>query len=126
MSRRADRPLSPHVTVYRWPLNALMSIAHRVTGTGLLLGALLVVWWLVAAAASEEYFRLVNKALTSPVGDLLMLGLTLAFWYHFCNGIRHLIWDTGAGFEDRSTRVTAAFALGGAVLLSVLTILLVR
>ena len=126
MPRQAKRPLSPHVTVYRWPLNALMSITHRITGAGLLLGALLMVWWLVAAAASEEYFSLVNRALTSPIGDLLMLCMMVAFWYHFCNGIRHLIWDSGAGFEDRSTRVTAYLGLGGTVLLSVLTLLLIH
>ena len=120
-----DRPLSPHVTVYRWPLNALMSIAHRITGVGLCLGAAVVVWWLIAAAVSDEYFHLVNGIITSPLGDLVMLCLMFALWYHFCNGIRHLIWDTGAALEDKSTRLTAWLGLGGAALLSALTILII-
>lgn len=122
---RGNRPLSPHVSIYRFPLNATMSILHRATGVAMTLGAVLVVWWFFAAATSATYFETVDGLLTSWLGDLVLFGSMLALWYHFANGLRHLIWDTGAGFEDEMVTKTAIGALVLAVILSVITVIVV-
>ena len=122
---RGDRPLSPHVSIYKFPLNATMSILHRATGVAMTLAAVLIVWWFMAAASSPEYFESVNWYLTSFIGDLILLGSMLALWYHFANGLRHLIWDTGAGFEDADVTKTAYGGLGLAAVLTILTIIIV-
>lgn len=94
---RGNRPLSPHLQIYRPQLTAVLSIFHRMTGVGLTLGAVLVVWWLMAAATSPGYFAVVDGLLTSWLGYLVLLGMTWALAYHMLNGIRHLVWDTGRG-----------------------------
>ena len=100
------RPLSPHLQVYRWPISMAMSILHRITGVGLGLGTLLLTWWLVAAAVSDDAFAGVQWFLATPVGMLVLFGWTLALAFHFFSGIRHLVWDSGHGFDppwyDRS------------------------
>jgi succinate dehydrogenase / fumarate reductase, cytochrome b subunit len=96
---RANRPLSPHLGIYRMYLSMAMSITHRITGCGLALGAVLVVWWFLAAATSADYFATVDGLLTSWIGGLVLILSLAALWYHFFNGIRHLVWDTGAAFE---------------------------
>ncbi len=96
---RANRPLSPHLSIYRMYLSMAMSITHRITGCGLALGGVLVVWWFLAAATSPEYFAMVDGLMTSWIGGLVLIALLAALWYHFLNGIRHLVWDTGAAFE---------------------------
>lgn len=88
-----QRPLSPHLQVYRLPLPALTSIAHRITGIGLSVGTLLLVWWLIAAAAGPEAYATASGFIASPIGLILMFGWTAALWYHLFNGVRHLIWD---------------------------------
>ena len=113
-----NRPLSPHATIYRWPLNAVMSILHRMTGVGMALGAVLVVWWFVALSASPEYFAFVDRLMTSIVGDLVLTCLLAALWYHFCNGIRHLVWDTGAGLDEVNVRRSAVAGWCGTALLT--------
>jgi succinate dehydrogenase / fumarate reductase cytochrome b subunit len=114
---RGNRPLSPHAGIYRWPLNAIMSILHRITGVAMTLAAVLVVWWFLAAATAAEYFATVDGLMTSWLGDLVLFLSMMALWYHLANGIRHLIWDTGAGFGDE--KVTRS-ALGGMLLAAVL------
>ena len=94
-----QRPLSPHLQVYRWQITNTLSILHRLTGVGLGIGTLALTWWLVAAAAGPEYYAMVVGWLTSWLGRLVMLGFTWALFYHLCNGIRHLFWDAGRGFE---------------------------
>ena len=89
------RPLSPHVTIYRWPITMTMSILHRVTGGALYFGTLLIVWWLVAAATSESAFATAQAVLGSWIGLLVLFGFTWALYHHLLGGIRHLIWDTG-------------------------------
>jgi succinate dehydrogenase / fumarate reductase cytochrome b subunit len=95
---RGNRPLSPHLTVYRRELGMMMSIMHRITGCGLAVGGVLLVWWFLAAARGPESFAFVDGLLTSWIGGLVLLLSMAALWYHFFNGIRHLVWDTGAGF----------------------------
>ncbi|MFP6708526.1 MAG: succinate dehydrogenase, cytochrome b556 subunit, partial [Alphaproteobacteria bacterium] len=88
-----------HLQVYRWQLTMLTSILHRLSGVGLALGLLLVTWWLAAAASGPEYFDMVHGIMGSWIGRLILLGFTAALYFHLCNGIRHLLWDIGHGFE---------------------------
>ncbi len=124
--KKNERPLSPHATIYRWPLNAIMSILHRITGAGLMAGAALSVWWLLAASASGDYFEFVDGLLTSVLGDIVLAGSLAALWYHCCNGIRHLIWDTGRGFDGVVVRLSGWAAIVAASVLTVGTLLAVQ
>ncbi len=101
----ADRPLSPHLQIYRWQLTSVLSILHRAAGVALSAGAILLVWWLVAAASGPEAYDHVQGFLGSWLGLLLLLGWSVALFYHLCNGIRHLVWDTVHGFDLRSTYI---------------------
>ncbi|MEL7470865.1 MAG: succinate dehydrogenase, cytochrome b556 subunit [Pseudomonadota bacterium] len=121
---RGNRPLSPHLTIYRPQITSMMSIMHRVTGVAMTLGSALVVWWLLAAATSEEYFDFANGVLTSWIGNLIWIGMTFALAYHFCNGIRHLIWDMGFGFELDQVEMSGKISVGAAGVLTVLIWLL--
>jgi succinate dehydrogenase / fumarate reductase cytochrome b subunit len=94
-----ERPLSPHLQVYRPQLTSVLSILHRATGIALAAGTLLLVWWLIALAVGPESFADVQAFNGSWVGRLLLLGWTWSLFYHLCNGIRHLFWDAGMGFE---------------------------
>ena len=114
------RPLSPHLTVYRWPVTMTMSILHRITGGALYVGALIVVWWLMAAATSERYFTFVDGIVGSWFGLLVLFGFTWALFHHMLGGVRHLIWDTGAGLEKHNATLLAWATLAGSVLLTVL------
>lgn len=114
---RGNRPLSPHLQVYRLPLPAILSIVHRMTGVGLTAGAVFLVWWLLAAATGEEHFAFVDGLMTSWLGHLVWLGLTWALSYHSLNGLRHLWWDMGYGFDlDQVTRTGMAVLFGSVVL----------
>jgi succinate dehydrogenase / fumarate reductase cytochrome b subunit len=94
-----ERPLSPHLQVYRWQITMTMSILHRVTGVILVAGAFALAWWLLALAAGGEVYANAAACLASPLGKLFLFGFTLALMYHLFNGIRHLLWDAGWGFE---------------------------
>ncbi|MEO1292493.1 MAG: succinate dehydrogenase, cytochrome b556 subunit [Pseudomonadota bacterium] len=96
---RGDRPLSPHLQVYRPQINSVMSILHRLTGIALTVGAVAVVWWLFAAAHSPEYFAVADDTLSGPLGGFVLLGSLWALMYHTFNGIRHLFWDAGYGYD---------------------------
>lgn len=122
---RGNRPLSPHVQIYRLPMTAVLSILHRITGVAMIPGAVLVVWWFVAAVYSPRYFATADWLLTSWPGTLVMLGSLWALAYHFCNGIRHLVWDTGRNFDLASAQRSNLFVLGGSVVLTVLVLVLV-
>ena len=118
---RGNRPLSPQLQIYRPHLTSVLSIVHRMTGVGLTLGAVLVVWWLLAAATGPEYFAIVDGLLTSWIGLLVLLGSTWALAYHLLNGIRHLVWDIGHGFElETVDRSGIAVLIGSAVLTALL------
>ena len=94
-----DRPLSPHLQIYRWQWTMLLSIVHRITGVALTVGTLLLVWWLVATAYGPESYAGVQAFIAHWFGRLILLGFTWALFYHLSNGIRHLFWDAGRGFE---------------------------
>ena len=94
-----ERPTSPHIQIYRWQWTMLLSITHRITGVGLAVGTLLLVWWLVAAATGPESYASAQAFMSHWFGRLLLFGWTWAFFYHLGNGIRHLFWDAGKGFE---------------------------
>lgn len=94
-----ERPLSPHLQVYRWQITMTMSIIHRVTGLVITLGAFGLAWWLMAVAAGGDTYRNAAEWLASPLGMVALAGLSLALVYHLLNGIRHLLWDVGWGFE---------------------------
>ena len=95
------RPLSPHMTIYRWPVTMMTSITHRVTGTGLSIGAVVLAWWLVCISNGPEGWQSFHAIWDTPLGLLVMFGLTWSLVYHFLNGVRHLAWDLGYGFDKR-------------------------
>jgi len=94
-----ERPLSPHLQVYRWQITMTMSILHRVSGVILTVGAFALAWWLLAVAAGGDDYARASQCLASPLGTVALLGFSLALVYHLLNGIRHLAWDAGLGFE---------------------------
>jgi succinate dehydrogenase / fumarate reductase cytochrome b subunit len=112
-----QRPLSPHLQVYRLPLLPLMSISHRVTGVGLAFGTLVLARWLAALATGPGAYA-VFTAFMMPLGGLALLGWMIAIAYHFCNGIRHLIWDTGHSLDLESAEKAGIAVLIGWVILS--------
>ena len=95
------RPLSPHMTIYRWPVTMMTSITHRVTGTGLSIGAVILAWWLVCISNGPEGWQSFHAIWDTPLGLFLLFGLTWSLVYHFLNGVRHLAWDLGYGFDKR-------------------------
>lgn len=124
MAADRDRPLSPHLQIYRLPLNAVLSITHRLTGLLLALGAVGVVTMLVAAASGSQVFQSFHAAATHWLGQIVLVGFTLALYYHLCAGIRHLVWDAGYGYELQTATRTSWAVIVGAIVLTVLTWLL--
>ena len=102
----ANRPLSPHLQIYRPQLTSVLSILHRITGVFLSAGAVVLVLWLFAAAAGDAEFAMMHGLLGSLPGKLFLLGWTFSFFYHLANGIRHLLWDAGFGFDLKTTYAT--------------------
>jgi len=118
---QSARPLSPHLGIYRWQLTMTLSIIHRATGIALAVGTLLVLAALFALAAGPEAYANVQHFCASPVGTFLLIGWTWSLFFHLCNGIRHLAWDTGWGFE-----IPRAYATGwSVVVISLLATVLV-
>lgn len=112
---RGARPLSPHLSIYRPQWTWIPSILHRITGVGVGVAAVLVVWWLLAAASGPDYFATADWVVNGWLGNIVMLLALFGLSYHFCNGIRHLWWDTGSGFApekvERSAQVTVAVSI---------------
>ena len=121
---RGNRPLSPHLQVYRPQLTSITSILTRITGNALIIGALLVVWWFLAAAKGPEAFARADAVLTSWFGDLVLFGSLWALWYHLLAGVRHLIWDTGHGLELDDAEKLGWTVVIGSVVLTVLTVII--
>jgi succinate dehydrogenase / fumarate reductase cytochrome b subunit len=118
-AKRPSRPLSPHLTIYKRESNMVMSILHRITGAALYFGTLLLAWFLVAAASGPQQYAFVSGLLGSPLGLLVLFGFTWAFMHHLLGGVRHLIWDTGRGFDLASIRSLSLGTLIGSVVLTV-------
>jgi succinate dehydrogenase / fumarate reductase cytochrome b subunit len=118
-----QRPMSPFMfpTWYRFQITSALSILHRLTGIALALGSILLAWWLIAVAAGGEFFAATHAFIASPIGMLLLFGWSIAFFYHLCNGLRHLAWDAGYGFELRQAHRSGYAVLIATVLLTVLT-----
>jgi succinate dehydrogenase / fumarate reductase cytochrome b subunit len=116
----ANRPLSPHLQIYRPQLTAVLSITHRVTGMALALGTLLLVVWLLAAATWPEPYAGVQSFLGSWVGLLLLFGWSASLFFHLCSGIRHLVWDLGYGFDLPTTYATGLAVLAGTATLTLI------
>ena len=123
---RGNRPLSPFMIgpIYRPQINSIMSICHRLTGLGLALSAMLVVWWFMAAATGPGYFDFVDGLLTSWIGTLVMFVSLAALWYHFFTGLRHLVWDAGAGLEKSQIRSSGIAVLVAAGVMTLLTLII--
>jgi succinate dehydrogenase / fumarate reductase cytochrome b subunit len=115
-----ERPLSPHLQVYKPMLTMMMSIVHRITGAGLYFGMALFVWWLFAASHSGAYFDFVQGFIGSWFGRLVLLGFTWALVHHALGGLRHLVWDTGRGFDLKLIEVMAKGTLIGSLALTLL------
>ena len=114
----SGRPLSPHLGVYKWEVSNTMSILHRVTGVFLSIGAVIFVGWLITTATNQATYDGMMRLIGSPFGLVLTLGWTFCFFYHFCNGIRHLFWDVGYGFDPQVARFSGWLVLILALLLA--------
>ncbi len=112
------RPLSPHLQIYGWKITMAASITHRITGVGLAIGSLLLTCWLLALADGPESYLAVQGFLGSWIGRLMLLGFTWSLMYHLCNGIRHMFWDIGYGFEVATANRTAWAAFTGSIILT--------
>ena len=118
--KSAARPLSPHLQIYRPMLTMMMSIVHRITGVGLYFGIVLLVWWLTAASISDGYFDFVQGFFGHWFGRLLLFGFTWALIHHALGGLRHLLWDTGRGFDLPLVEWLARANLAGSIVLTLL------
>jgi succinate dehydrogenase / fumarate reductase, cytochrome b subunit len=117
-----QRPLSPHLGVYKFMYTMSLSIMHRITGLAATFGFLAFVWWLMALASGPGAYESAVHVLRSPLAKLLLIGFTFSFVYHFCNGIRHLVWDTGHGLERAQARRSGAVVVVAALLITVLVV----
>jgi len=118
---QSKHPTSPHLQIYRLPLTALLSITHRITGVILAIGCVLLIAVLAAAADSASSYEAIVPHLQSWYGQLFLVGLVFSLYLHFCNGIRHLIWDVGYGFELGTVDLTAKLAIVLAIALTAAT-----
>ncbi len=117
-----ERPLSPFMFPkwYRFQITSALSILHRLTGIALAVGSILLAWWLIAVAAGGQVFAATHAVIASPIGVLLLFLWSVAFFCHLCNGIRHLAWDAGYGFELRTAHLSGYAVLAATVVLTVL------
>ena len=104
-------PLSPHLSIYRWPITMTLSILHRVTGVAMSVGLIVLCAWLMSAAAGAADYERVVSLLSTIIGKLMLIGFSFAFFFHLANGVRHLVWDVGYGFEKYQANASAWFVL---------------
>ncbi|MEM7408071.1 MAG: succinate dehydrogenase, cytochrome b556 subunit [Pseudomonadota bacterium] len=116
-----ERPLSPHLQIYRLPMLALLSITHRATGVALSAATVLLVYWLMALAAGPESYATAQSIFGSVPGLLVLFGLSWALFYHLCNGIRHLAWDIGYGLEVETADATGWMVVIASVVMTLVT-----
>ena len=116
-----NHPVSPHLQIYRLPLTAILSITHRLTGVFLAFGCMLLVWLLAAAAQGAESYEALVPHFQAWYGQIFVLGFLFSLYLHFCNGIRHLFWDVGYGFELETVDLTAKLAIAMTFVLTIVT-----
>ena len=119
-----ERPLSPHLQIYKPQLTSVLSISHRATGLALSVGAILLVWWLLAAASGDQAFAAAQGFWGSWIGILFLLGWTFSLFFHLCNGIRHLVWDAGYGFDLPTAYRTGWIVVGASAGLTLLAFII--
>ena len=112
------RPTSPHLSVYRWPITMTLSILHRMTGVALTVGLVIFVAWLMAVAGGNADYAKFVDLMQTPLGRIALVGWSFAFFFHLCNGIRHLFWDAGRGFEKSQANASAWIAIAASVALT--------
>lgn len=116
----ANRPLSPHLQIWKWGPHMLVSILHRVTGNGMAFVALpVLLWWLGALASGPAAYEDFTALATSPVGYIVLVGISLAFFNHLCSGIRHFVLDIGAGYEIETNKRWSVGSVAGGIVLTV-------
>lgn len=122
---KGERPLSPHLQIYRPQVTSISSILTRITGNALIVAALLIVWWLLAASTSDAYFAIADAIMTSWFGDLVLTLSLWAVWYHYLAGLRHFYFDAGKGMDIPTAEKLGWGCIIGSVILTVITLLLV-
>ncbi len=123
--KRAERPLSPHLQIYRIQMTSVASILTRITGHGIIVGVVLAVWWLLAAALSDRSFAVANAVVTGWFGKLVFVLSLLGVWYHYLAGLRHLYFDAGHGLDIKTALRLGWGCILGSVVLSVLTLFVI-
>jgi succinate dehydrogenase / fumarate reductase cytochrome b subunit len=118
MNKTSRPPLSPHLTVYRWPITMTLSILHRMTGVALSIGLIALVVWLQSIASGTGSYEMVAGWMDTMIGQLLLLGWSSSFFFHLANGVRHLFWDVGLGFELRQANTSAWFVVVATVIMT--------
>ena len=113
------RPLSPHLQIYRWQWTMALSILHRATGIALIAGSVLLVAWLVTLAGGPDSYLMLRNFLTSLPGYIMLIGWTWSLFYHLANGIRHLVWDAGLGYDLPVARASGYAVFAVSVILTV-------
>lgn len=113
-----DRPLSPHISIYRWPITMVLSILHRISGIALSVGLVALVAWLFDAASGPEAYSVFMTVMDSVAGKLMLIAWSLAFFYHLSNGVRHLVWDSGRGLEKSRANLSSWLVLIATVALT--------
>jgi succinate dehydrogenase / fumarate reductase, cytochrome b subunit len=124
-AKRIERPLSPHLQIYRVQMTSVSSILTRITGNALIVGIMIAVWWLLAAATSDAAFATANAVATSWFGDLVFAGSAWAIWYHYLAGLRHLYFDAGHGLDIKTAERLGWGLIIGSVILTLITIFIV-
>ena len=122
-SNNSNRPLSPHLDIYQYQITWTVSIMHRLTGVAMLFGLLLIICWFLAAAFSETVFLFIDYFLQSWMGIFIIFGSLWAFWFHFLNGIRHLFWDAGYGFNLETVARSGWAVVIGSILLTIISLI---
>ena len=118
------RPLSPHLQVYRWQISSVLSILHRTSGAALGISTLLFAWWLIAVASGPDAYATVHEFFGSSGGKILLFAVTWALFYHLCNGVRHLAWDAGFGFELGTMIRTGCVVVASSIALTIISFIL--
>ena len=121
-TKRVERPLSPHLQIYRPQITTVASILTRITGNGLIVGVMLAVWWLLAAAVSDRYFAVANAVVTGWFGTLVFFLSLLAVWYHYLAGLRHLYFDAGHGLDIKTAERLGWACIIGSGVLTIITL----